>query len=131
MAEGLLRSMRPEATVLSAGTEPGGVNPFAVKAMRQLGIDISDHTSDSIESFLETPVDFVITVCDSARENCPFFPAQIQNIHSSFPDPSATEGSYEDKLNSFVNVRNQIVEWIESELIPLINSKSDAVSDNS
>ncbi len=130
MAEGLLRALRPDARVLSAGTEPGGVNPFAIRAMDQLGIDISKHTSDSIDLFVKDSIDYVITVCDSAREKCPYFPATIQNIHSSFPDPSATVGSDEVKQQSFARIRNEIQSWMQAELIPLMDKTADAVSNN-
>ena len=112
MAEGLLRArygdrFRP----LSAGTEPGGVNPFAVEAMRELDIDISEHRSKHVDAYTNQPLDYVVTVCDSAKEACPYIPATKQNIHVSFPDPSAAIGSDEDKLRAFRTVRDAIAEW--------------------
>ena len=126
MAEGLLRSRHgDEYHVYSAGTQPAGVNPFAVLAMSQLGIDISEQTSDSIDIFQPEEIDFAVTVCDSAREECPYFPAKRENIHHSFPDPSATPGTDEEKLASFVRVRNLIAAWIEEELLPKISAREN------
>ena len=90
MAEGLLRDRYGDQyEVCSAGTEPGGVNPFAVQVMDEIGIDISDHTSDSVDAYADTTHDIVATVCDDAAENCPYIPARTENLHRGFDDPSA------------------------------------------
>lgn len=115
MAEGLLRARHGERfDAYSAGTEPGGVNPFAVKAMRELGIDITDHRSEHIDAYAGRPIDYVVTVCDSAREACPYFPAREKNIHQSFEDPSAATGTDEEKLAVFRRVRDEIDAWLET-----------------
>lgn len=131
MAEGLLRRMAPDYSVYSAGTEPGGVNPFAVKAMAENGIDISSHTSKSIDSFDGKDIDFVVTVCDSARENCPYFPATIRNMHKSFDDPSAVQGSDQEKLEAFKKIRDEIRAWLIGDFLPLIKSHTaDGLSED-
>lgn len=115
MAEGLLRAKYGDRyTAQSAGTAPGGVNPFAVEAMREIGIDISNHRSEHVNVFSDRPLDYVVTVCDSAKEACPYIPATKENIHMSFPDPSAATGTYDEKLQAFRTVRDSITEWIEA-----------------
>ena len=102
MAEGLLRHLASDRfEVHSAGTKPSRVRDEAIAVMRELGIDISGHRSKSVEEFAGQEFDYVITVCDNARESCPFFPAQTQRIHWSFDDPS-TEAD-------FRRVRDEIV----------------------
>ena len=116
MAEGLLRDRHGDRFVVhSAGTEPGGVNPFAIKAMAEIGIDISSHTSDHVDAYTDEPLETVVTVCDSAREACPYLPALKRNIHKSFPDPSAVQGSEDEKLEAFRVVRDQIATWLDEE----------------
>ncbi len=102
MAEGLLRAMyRDKYEVFSAGTHPTFVNPYAIKAMEEIGIDISSHYSKSVNEFLDMEIDYVVTVCDSAKEECPYFPGGKYYVHRSFEDPSAVTGSSEEKLNAF------------------------------
>lgn len=114
MAEGLLRARYGDRfRSLSAGTAPGGVNPFAIEVMRELGIDLSSHTSDHMDAFTDEDLDIVVTVCDSAREACPYIPARKANLHHSFPDPSAATGSDDDKRAAFRSVRDQIAVWME------------------
>lgn len=110
MAEGLLRSRGGDAyEVFSAGTQSRSVHPLAIKAMREIGIDISTHWSKGIEEFTaESPMDLVITVCDDAAEACPFFPRARQQIHWGFSDPSQATGSEEERLATFRHVRDQI-----------------------
>lgn len=98
--------------VFSAGTHPGGVNPFAIQAMDLIGIDISEHSSDTIDIYLDQDIDIAVTVCDSAKESCPVFNAATKIVHHSFRDPSAVEGSDEEKLQAFVEVRNELEVWI-------------------
>ena len=115
MAEGLLRARYGDRyRALSAGTEPGGVNPFAAEVMREVGIDLSGHTSDHVDAFAGEPLDYVVTVCDSAREACPYIPALKQNVHQSFPDPSSVQGSADEKRAAFRTVRDQIAAWLDA-----------------
>ena len=109
MAEGLLRHYAGEQIeVASAGTEPGGVHPLAVRAMQEIGIDISEARSKSVEAFLDQRFDYVITLCDQANETCPYFPGDPERIHWSFPDPSAATGTDEERLHAFEQVRTQL-----------------------
>jgi arsenate reductase (thioredoxin) len=109
MAEGLLRALAGDRfEVFSAGTKPSTVNPLAIAAMDERGLDIRSHRSKHLGEFLAQPFDFVITVCDSAAENCPVFPGPAQRIHWSFPDPAAVQGSQETRLASFREVRDAI-----------------------
>ena len=115
MAEGLLRHMAGDRfEVASAGTVETRVNPFAIEAMRELGIDIASHTSKPLDRFLAERWDYVITVCDHANETCPFFPGAASRLHWSFEDPSAATGSDEDKLAEFRRIRDQIKARLES-----------------
>jgi arsenate reductase len=109
MAEGLLREMAGEQIeVFSAGTEPSKVNPLAIKAMEERGVDIGGHRSKHLNEYLGQPFDYVITVCDDAAESCPMFPGKAERIHWSFPDPSAASGSEEERLAVFRRVRDDI-----------------------
>ena len=109
MAEGLLRSFAGDTLdVFSAGSKPSVVNPYAIRAMDEVGIDISQQRSKHLNEYLTHDFDYVITVCDSAAETCPIFPGKAQRIHWSFPDPAAVEGSEEDKIESFRNVREAL-----------------------
>jgi arsenate reductase (thioredoxin) len=114
MAEGLLRSRygdRYEA--YSAGTERTSVRPLAIEAMREIGVDIGAHESKTVEDLGGREFDYVVTVCDSAREACPYVPARREMLHQSFPDPSAATGSEEEQLGVFRQVRDQIALWID------------------
>jgi arsenate reductase len=114
MAEGLLRELcgdRYEA--YSAGTQPTEVNPYAIRAMAEIGIDISNHRSKSVEEFLGEEFDYAVTVCDHAKETCPFLPGGKEYIHKSFEDPSNISGSEEEKLAAFRRVRDEIKAWIQ------------------
>ena len=109
MAEGLLRNLAGEGyEVFSAGTKPTQVNPRAIKAMLEIGIDISGHKSKSVNKFLQKEIDTVITVCDSARETCPVFPNSKENFHWSFEDPAEADGSDTQIMEVFRDVREQI-----------------------
>lgn len=119
MAEGYLQYFAgSRAEVYSAGVAPHGVNPLAIQVMAEDGIDISHHTSNHADEYVNIPFDYVITVCDNAREQCPFFPSAGELIHHSFPDPGHTAG--EDALTSFRRVRDLIKvycqEFIETRL---------------
>jgi arsenate reductase (thioredoxin) len=109
MAEGLLRDMAgTQFDVFSAGSKPSRVNPFAIQAMHQNGIDISGQRSKHLNEYIHQPFDYVITVCDEAAEVCPIFPGRAQRIHWSFPDPAAVIGSDQDKLAAFCQTRDAI-----------------------
>ncbi|MDE3167995.1 MAG: arsenate reductase ArsC [Acidobacteriota bacterium] len=109
MGEGLLRHEgRGMVEVASAGTNPTVVRPEAVAVMRELGIDISGHRSKSVMEFAGHPFDFVITVCDNARESCPFFPHTTTRIHWGLDDPAAVEGAEEVRLAAFRRIRDQL-----------------------
>jgi len=109
MAEGLLRhDGGPAFEVSSAGTKPSHVRPEAIAAMREIGIDISGHRSKSVNEFAGQAFDYVITVCDNAKESCPVFPANTKRIHWSLEDPAAVQGSEEQRLAEFRRVRDQL-----------------------
>ncbi len=114
MAEGFLKTLfgdRYEA--YSAGTHPTKVNPYAIKAMAEIGIDISNHRSKSIEEFRGVRFDYVVTVCDNAKENCPFLPGAKVYLHKSFKDPSEAKGMEEEIMRVFRRIRDEIKNWIE------------------
>jgi arsenate reductase (thioredoxin) len=118
MAEGMLRNLAEgQFEVHSAGTEATLVRPLAIRAMEELGIDISGQESKTLEVYLDQPFDYVITVCDEANEACPFFPGAKNRLHWSFEDPSRAEGSEEERLAVFRRVRDEIRERIEQELV--------------
>lgn len=109
MAEGILRKLAGDSfDVFSAGTRPSVVNPLAIKAMQEIGIDISDHRSKSLEEFNGEKFDFVITVCDRAKESCPIFPNDTQRIHWGFDDPADATGDEEERMKVFRRVRGEI-----------------------
>lgn len=109
MAEGLLRhDAGNRFEVASAGVEPTRVRAEAVEVMREIGIDISDHRSKSVDEFAGQDFDYVITVCDNANEHCPIFPGNTKRIHWSFDDPAAAEGDEDTKLRVFRRVRDEI-----------------------
>ena len=94
--------------VYSAGVETQGVNPKAIAIMKEDGIDISEHTSNNIDEYFNIPFDYVITVCDNAKERCPFFPTQAIKSHYNFPDPAKAIGTEAEVLNEFRKVREMI-----------------------
>jgi arsenate reductase (thioredoxin) len=109
MAEGLLRHDAGERfQVESAGTKPSSVRPEAIAVLRELGIDISSHRSKSVQEFAGQNFDYLITVCDSARESCPLFVGTVNRMHHSFEDPAALNGPEEDRLALFRRVRDQL-----------------------
>ena len=118
MAEGILRHVAGgRFEVHSAGTESMHVRPLAVEAMAEVGADISGQESKTLERFVEEPFDYVITVCDSANEACPFFPNARERLHWPIPDPSKAGGTDEEKLASYREVRNEIRNRIEDEIV--------------
>ena len=113
MAEGLLRHDAGDRfDVWSAGTKPGKVRPEAIAAMREIGIDISVHRSKSVDEFAGQAFDYVLTVCDNAKESCPIFPGKTVVIHRSFEDPAAVEGSEEARLAVFRKVRDELRDYL-------------------
>lgn len=114
IAEGYLRHFANEiAEVYSAGVETHGVNPKAIAVMQEDGIDISNHTSNNIDEFYDIDFDFVITVCDNAKERCPFFPTKAKKFHHNFSDPAKAMGTEEEINEQFRQVRQQIKEYCE------------------
>jgi arsenate reductase len=115
IAHGYLQAFAGErAEVYSAGVETHGVNPKAIETMAEDGIDISDHTSNNITEYQGIDFDFVITVCDNARERCPFFPSHAQKFHHNFPDPAKATGSEEKVKLEFGRVRAEIKDYCEA-----------------
>ncbi|MGB9486478.1 MAG: arsenate reductase ArsC [Terriglobia bacterium] len=109
MAEGLLRHDAGNVyEVFSAGTKPSHVRPEAIAVMREVGIDISGHRSKSVDEFAGQDFDYVITVCDNAKESCPLFPAKTKRIHWSIEDPAAAQGSEEELLAAFRRARDEL-----------------------
>ena len=118
MAEGLLRALGDDQfEVFSAGTEATLVRPLAIRAMAELGIDISGQKSKTLELYLKEPFDAVITVCDQANEACPVFFGAGERLHWSFPDPSKADGSEEQQLEVYRQVRDAIHDRIQHELL--------------
>ena len=109
IAEAYLRHFAGEKVeIYSAGVETHGVNPRAIAIMKEDGIDISQHTSNNIEEYFNIDFDFVITVCDNAKERCPFFPTKAKKFHQNFPDPAKATGTEEEILEQFRQVRQMI-----------------------
>ncbi|MGA2149452.1 MAG: arsenate reductase ArsC [Bryobacteraceae bacterium] len=109
MAEGLLRHEGGDRfEVFSAGTKPSSVRPEAIAVMNEIGIDISDQRSKSVDEFIGQSLDVVITVCDNAKESCPVFPGTTKRLHWPFEDPAAVEGSGEVRKAAFRRIRDQI-----------------------
>ena len=122
MAEGLLRKMAGDRfEVESAGVDPVRVRPEAIEAMREIGVDISAHRSKSVDEFARQEFDYVITVCDNAREHCPVFPGKTERIHWSFDDPAKAEGDQQARLAVFRRVRDEI----ENRLREFVSGKSN------
>ena len=96
----------------SAGITPTQINPYVARVMAEIGIDLSTHRSKSLLEFQGKPFDYVVTVCDAARENCPFFPGK-KEINKSFPDPSAFKGTEEEILQKVRVLRGEIKNWVE------------------
>ncbi len=113
MAEGLLRHDAGDRfEVASAGIRPGSVRPEAIAVMREIGIDISGHRSKHVDEFAGQPFDYVVTVCDSARESCPVFFGGAKKLHCDFTDPAALTGSEEERLALFRRVRDELRVWL-------------------
>ncbi len=118
MAEALInKSTADKYVAYSAGTEPTVVNPFAIKVMAEIGIDISHNHTKHVNTYRGQTFDYVVTVCDHAKETCPFFPGANKYLHHGFDDPKAFIGTDEERLAFFRRLRDQIKEWIETTLL--------------
>ena len=118
MAEGLLKSkLGDRFDVDSAGTRPIGVSPESIAALAEIGIDISGNRSKSVDEFAGQEIDYVLTVCDNAKANCPYFPAKTKLIHHAFHDPYFADGDFESRVAAFRKVRDQIGEYIDREFV--------------
>ncbi len=114
IAEGYLKHFaKDKAEIFSAGVETHGVNPKAIATMKEDGIDISNHTSNNINEYRNIEFDFVITVCDNARERCPYFPSGAKRFHHDFPDPAKAKGTEEEIFESFRNTRQVIKDYCQ------------------
>jgi arsenate reductase len=112
IAEGWIRHFAKEkAQVYSAGIETHGVNPKAIATMKDAGIDISAHTSNHIDEYRNIPFDFMITVCDHANENCPYFPSNAKRFHHNFRDPAKMKGTDEEIWKAFAGTRDEIRDY--------------------
>ncbi len=124
MMEGLLKHIcRDKYKIFSAGTKPSIVRPEAIKVLREIGIDISNNRSKSVDEFVNQEIDYVLTVCDNAKENCPYFPAKTKLIHHSFADPAAIEGDEDTRLAAFRQVRDEIKKYLENDFVKIIEAE--------
>ena len=118
MAEGLLKHItQGKYEIFSAGTKPSSVRPEAIRVLAEIGIDISDNRSKSVDEFTGSEIDYVLTVCDNAQENCPYFPAKTKVVHHSFDDPPGIgEEDQETTLKIFRRVRDEINDYLKKSL---------------
>lgn len=115
IAEGYLRYFaKDKAIIYSAGVETHGVNPKAISIMKEDGIDISTHTSNNIDEYRNIDFDFVITVCDNAKERCPYFPTKAKKFHHNFSDPAKAVGTEDEIMDAFRKVREMIKNYAEA-----------------
>lgn len=115
IAQGYLQHFAgTKVVVYSAGIEAHGVNPKAIEIMAEDGIDISGHTSNLVDDYLNIPFDFVITVCDNANERCPYFPGKTQRFHHNFTDPAKATGTDEEVKTVFRKVRDEVKEYCKT-----------------
>lgn len=126
MAEGLLKSIYGENfEVYSAGSNPSTVNPYAVKVLKEVGVDISDNRSKSLKEFEDFEFDYVVTVCAGEGEACPFFHGGKTYLHESFEDPVAVDGNDHEKTDAFRRIRDEIKEWIKESFRGDVKSFND------
>ena len=124
MAEGLLKYIcQNKYEVFSAGTKPSIVRPEAIKVLREIGIDITNNWSKSVDEFVNQEIDYVFTVCDNAKENCPYFAAKTKLIHHSFVDPAEIEGDEDTRLAAFRQVRDEIKKYLENDFVKIIKAE--------
>ena len=114
MAEGLLSHFSSDTEVYSAGTKPEKVNPFAIKAMAEIDIDISQNISNHSDEYTNIDFDYVFTVCDNAKEICPIYPKAKQIIHNGFTDPADAIGTFSEQLDVYILVRNQLRDYFKA-----------------
>jgi arsenate reductase len=115
IADGYLKKFGGEHFhVYSAGVETHGVNPMAIQTMAEDGVDISQHTSNNVNEYSDIPFDIILTVCDNAKERCPYFPSKAIRIHHNFEDPAKAKGTEEEVKLAFAQVRNEIQEYIKA-----------------
>jgi len=115
LAEGYLRYLaNDKAEIYSAGIETHGVNPKAIEIMKKDGIDISSHTSNNVNEYTSIDFDFVITVCDNAKESCPYFPSNAIKFHYNFPDPAKAKGTDQEVMEKFREVRDMIKAYADT-----------------
>lgn len=115
IAEGYLKHFAEgKANVYSAGIETHGVNPRAIAIMKEDGVDISNHTSNNVSEYNDVVFDYIITVCDNAKENCPYFPSQAERFHYNFEDPAKAKGNEEEIMSKFREVRDEIKEYSDN-----------------
>jgi arsenate reductase (thioredoxin) len=118
IAEGYLQDFAGDkAEVYSAGVETHGVNPRAIQVMKEDNIDISHHTSNNVNEYRNIEFDYVITVCDNARERCPYFPSKAKKFHYNFPDPAKAKGTEEEVMKQFREVRDMIKNYSKNFVI--------------
>lgn len=123
MAEGLLKHIcQDKYEIHSAGTKPSIVRPEAIEALTEIGIDISNNRSKSVEEFTDKEIDYVLTVCDNAKENCPYFPAKTKIVHHAFEDPAEIVGDEETRVQAFKKVRDEIQNYLENEFFKEIEN---------
>ena len=124
MAEGLLKYIcQNEYEIFSAGTKPSIVRSEAIKVLQEIGIDISNNWSKSVDEFTDKEIDYVLTVCDNAQENCPYFPAKTKLIHHSFADPAEVEGDEATRLAVFRRVRDKIKKYLETDFVKILEAE--------
>jgi arsenate reductase len=124
MAEGYIRYLsNGKVKVYSAGIETHGVNPKAIEVMKEDGVDISSHTSNHIDEYQSIPFDLILTVCDHARENCPYFPSKAERIHHNFADPAKATGNETEIMDAFRATRDEIKVFITNLLPSLTLNK--------
>ena len=115
LAEGYLRKFAGDkANIYSAGIETHGVNPRAIATMKEDGIDISKHTSNNVDEYANIDFDYIITVCDNAKEACPVFPSKAKKFHFNFPDPAKAKGTEEEIMAQFRSVREMIKDYTQN-----------------
>jgi arsenate reductase (thioredoxin) len=125
IAHGYLTHFAKQALeVYSAGIETHGVNPRAIAIMKEDGVDISHHTSNNVNEYTDMDFDFVLTVCDNAKENCPYFPAKVKTFHYDFPDPAKAKGTEEQIMAQFRNTRDLIRRYIRDFVKDYVNVTS-------
>jgi arsenate reductase (thioredoxin) len=123
MAEGLLKHITENRyDVYSAGTKPSIVRPEAIDALAEIGLDISRNRSKSVDEFVNKEIDYVLTVCDNAQENCPYFPAKTKVIHHSFEDPAEVPGDEETRLKAFRKIRDEIKNYFENDFVKILET---------